>query len=297
MSTLSLKMAFVWISSLAAFALGCEGKVTAGEGGGAGSTSGGGAAGSGGTTGNGGAGTGGDSGGTTGTGGFAGTGGFGSVGLARIGNIDLAFGQFLTNEGPGCAITQESISGCTLYTQSTSCAQVPHDAGTITIQSPTSTTTLTFGQPSVDSPTPLFAPGEILTMSGTGAEVPAFSGNVVAPGPVKVMSPSLAGPLTITMAQGLPLAWQATTGRVVVYISSVGPTEYRTLSCEFNGAAGVGTMPPAALSAHGPGSANFFVYSVVSATTMAGAWPVGLFVEIQGTDTQGFDAQVMATLE
>jgi len=297
MSTLSLKMAFVWISSLAAFAMGCDGKVTtesSGEGGGAGSTSGGGTAGNGGTTGV--AGAGGDSGGTTGTGGFAGTGGFGSVGLARLANIELAFGQFVSNEGPGCASTQ-LIEGCTLYTDNASCAQVPHDAGTITIQSPMSTTILTFDQPSLDSPTPLFAPGQVVTMSGTGAEVPAFSGSVVAPTPVKVTSPSLAGPLTITMAQGLPLAWQPTTGRVVAYISSATAAEYRTLSCEFNGAAGVGSMPPAALSAHGAGSAHFFVYSVASTTTMAGPWPVGLFVESQGTDTQGFDAQVDVTLE
>lgn len=296
------------MGALAMDGLGCaEGAASSGlggsapEGGGAGSGGSIGTGGSietGGSTGPGGStGTGGSIGSGGSAGGFPGTGGYGSVGLARLGSVELALGRFVSEDGAGCLVMQKEVAGCSLYTTSAACHSVDHDGGTLTIETPMATTTLMFGVPVTASAVPLFSPGQTVKISSTGAEVPAFSGTVVAPSPVALLSPSFDGPLDVTMSEGLPLTWEPAEGHVLAFLTNEGSgAASRLLTCVFDAASGAGTMPPEALLAYGPGTVEFIVYANGQTTILAGDWPVNLFVDIQAKDPLGNDTQTPVTL-
>ncbi len=195
-----------------------------------------------------------------------------------------------------CAPKVEFIGECHYSEMNPSCLDTDTDAGIITIQSPMSTSLLTMEMPSVSGDGPLFQPGQTVEMSSTGAEIPAFSGSVVAPPAVALTSPSFGAPITHSKSQDLVLTWPATTGHIVAFVASADALPH-ALSCTFDGAAGIAKIPPKALAAF-PGTEGYLVvYSIDSTTVMAGDWPVVLFVEMQATDAQGTWATTPITFQ
>ncbi len=242
-------------------------------------------------------GTAGGSGGATGEGGAAdgGAGGHGLVDLLLHHGSYMADATFNFYVGD-CAPITKTIGECSYWEQDASCPPTDSDAGTVTIQTPTATTSLTAAMPSTSGSTPLFQPGETVEVSSTGAAVPAFAGSVVVPPAITLTSTSLGGSTLLNTAEDLVLTWPATTGHVVVFLAS-GDTAHRALSCTFDGAAGTGTMPSAALAAFPEKDASLVVYSIESTSLTAGDWPIHLTAQIQATDPQGNWMEVQVTLQ
>lgn len=225
----------------------------------------------------------------------AGAGGQGSASLFMDGGNYSAYAVFRKGVGE-CAPKVEIIGECHYFEMNPSCLDTDADAGIITIQSPMSTSLLTMEMPSVSGDGPLFQPGQTVEMSSTGAEIPAFSGSVVAPPAVALTSPSFGAPITHSKSQDLVLTWPATTGHIVAFVASADALPH-ALSCTFDGAAGIAKIPPKALAAF-PGTEGYLVvYSIDSTTVMAGDWPVVLFVEMQATDAQGTWATTPITFQ
>jgi len=115
-----------------------------------------------------------------------------------------------------------------------------------------------------------------LTFSASGATVPAFSGQLVFPSLVTVTS----GTPTVLRLSGFTATWDATTSPVVILINQY-PSSAPGLhvSCTFDGAAGTGTVPAAALTdVMTTVSVSIAIETQTTATVMAGEYPVELLV-------------------
>ncbi len=96
--------------------------------------------------------------------------------------------------------------------------------------------------------------GETLVVSGSGGAVPPFTGSVVAPMQVTVLTPM---PGLVARGEGFGVQWfQASPGRVAVDFTTVVENGHDYLDCQFDVATAYGTVPPDALSALPPGAAT-----------------------------------------
>jgi len=102
---------------------------------------------------------------------------------------------------------------------------------------------------------PLFAPGDSITVSASGAALPAFSRKVIAPEKVALTAPDcthLGSPTCgkFDQTQDLPVAWTGGSGTVDVMLSVSGGTiGSATMHCRLPAADGHGVIPVAALAA------------------------------------------------
>jgi hypothetical protein len=107
------------------------------------------------------------------------------------------------------------------------------------------------------------SPGDSLTITATGATVPAFSVDLVVPQPVTLTSPDPAGAMsasgwTISRSRDLPFAWTGgSTGNVRFWVGqSVGATS-TIIDCEAPASSGSGVIPAAALGYLTPAPAGY----------------------------------------
>ncbi|MEZ4446346.1 MAG: hypothetical protein R3B72_45125 [Polyangiaceae bacterium] len=106
--------------------------------------------------------------------------------------------------------------------------------------------------PSFDASAAIYAPGQMLTVSGAGsAEVPAFSVTFEAPTVAELTAPDLSN-LAIDTSQPLAIGWTngGSVGEVEVRLVSEDPSspDPYGLICRFPAAAGSGTVSPAMLA-------------------------------------------------
>lgn len=123
----------------------------------------------------------------------------------------------------------------------------------------------------------LFAGGETVTIKGTGADVPAFTLSVTLPSRPSITSPTKPagnGALTINRAQDFSVAWSGGTGKLYAFVGNPAGAAGGTLYCEFDAAAGTGTIPSGALARLSPGMGSFGAYSYVRTSVDVADWRV-----------------------
>jgi hypothetical protein len=162
-------------------------------------------------------------------------------------------------------------------------------AGDITIAGLlTGSTTLAFGSGSggwdyawEQSPSPaLFDPGQTLTFSGAGDEVPAFSTSIVTPGPVTITAPTCTPNCpAIDRSQDFTVMWTGTSEVAAALLSSNAATT-TIVRCFFSASPGV--VPAAALQMLGRTSDGYSDTVGISAVSrsMAVAGDYAIRVEI-----------------
>ncbi|HEX6836864.1 MAG TPA: hypothetical protein VF334_09845 [Polyangia bacterium] len=125
---------------------------------------------------------------------------------------------------------------------------------------------------------PLFAGGEMITFSTSGAVAPASSTTVQAPVPPTLTTPSQAPPYTISRASDFPFAWTGGgPGQLTVAVqtnpSSIDPgTPFGSVRCTFAISDGSGVIPSAALAVLPTGSATLTIGVSNQAVNVIGDW-------------------------
>lgn len=154
----------------------------------------------------------------------------------------------------GCAVT---TSGACTYYSCTGSDQPGVRAGTIEVSGvwPTPTTVdLRCDTNSYEyaASSPGFAAGQTLTVSASGANVPAFGPQgVVAPPLALLTSPAFdAGMTSVSTSADLPIAWtggQAGATMLLKVASNTSPSTFSYTSCSWDASAGQGTIPAVVL--------------------------------------------------
>lgn len=143
----------------------------------------------------------------------------------------------------------------------------------------------------------LHAGGETLTISATGATIPAFTRDLVAPSYLDVTSPVQPAnndPLPLDRTQDLVFTWNGGgTGEFVVLLGDSATS----MTCKFPTTPGTATVPAAALSMLEPGSHGLFLMQAASTEVVtAGDWTVQIIVASSllwngAADSQSFSYQ------
>lgn len=195
-----------------------------------------------------------------------------SVGIPANASVVAFFAELTRAPRPNC--TSGTYGPCTTL----SCVPidgglipdviVSHGAGTVTITGtaqdggtvvfPWNNATNSYSYPFITyRDTHLFNSGDVLTMSAAGGEVPAFSGNVVAPGTLTLTSPDsqtcLPGfPASCTLDRSSPLTvtWSGGVSGTAIVMLEVNTDRYtpNQVSCTVPAATGSLTIPAAALA-------------------------------------------------
>jgi hypothetical protein len=163
-----------------------------------------------------------------------------------------------------------------------------------------------FGEPNLAAYKPLSAStfwqgGETLTVTATGAAVPAFSAQLVTPTVAKLSAPALATGtvnLTLTRTADAPVRWSgASAGDLVLTIvtalpGSWSPSSRLTITCTYPAAQGLGTIPARVLEGFAghfpePVSAQLDARVRVTQTVTQGGWSHSLEASSAATTTDG----------
>jgi hypothetical protein len=202
-----------------------------------------------------------------------------------------------TGASQGYECVLDTVAGCTV----TECSYTGGgggggltllDAGAVSIEGGKQPVTLTadatkqYG--SVTSGvTPLFDGGETLTVSAAGsADLPAWSGTVVAPAPADFTAPSFDGNLTIQRSSALSVAWTGGgAGRVRFFVATVETVSGQTtrtvsVSCEAPASAGSMSVPAAALGRLSPTGGNVSATASASVTSTTNVEVAELLVSL-----------------
>lgn len=136
---------------------------------------------------------------------------------------------------------------------------------------------------------PLWNGGEMLAISGTGGEVPAFSANLIAPSAAMVSAPSVnPNDLVIDRSKDLSLTWSGG-GQATFFVelnAHSGDRPY--VQCNFPGTPGHATMPAALLNMLPVGDGDFSGAFVSLTKIAAGAsWAVEVRASSQARQTNG----------
>jgi hypothetical protein len=189
--------------------------------------------------------------------------------------------------------TPTSTGPCTIY----NCPfpnPLPGDsAGTLTISGgsiPAGTTMLPIPAQSNSYGSSLsgsfVAGGDTVTVSATGATVPAFGPHsVTAPGSIDVTSPAVTGasPIVISTSSDLTVTWTGGQSGATVSLSAatetitVGPV----IDCEWDAAAGQGVVPQSLLGQIGTGQGSMSLVQRVTTTFSAGPYLVSLHADVR----------------
>jgi hypothetical protein len=178
-----------------------------------------------------------------------------------------------------------------------------HSAGVITITGGAQTVTFT---PDASGAYPvysnqsagLWSGGETITVTATGAEVPAFSASATAPAPVQITQPAKVPAGTVVMfdrTQDFPVSWVPGSGgelHAMVVVNSQTAGEYqRQIDCAFQATAGSGVIPVAALTMLPAGRSGYYDVRGRALTTITvGAYAVD--VELQSINNGYVGAQI-----
>jgi hypothetical protein len=217
---------------------------------------------------------------------------------------------------PGCTIDAPDGGTCEV----TVCpAKVPNDAGVVSLASAGAldVTGGAFGDAGVqvgadnlgsylyNTTGPMFSPGDMLGVSGAGADVPAFATQtLVAPGAITVTSPVAVdggAAIVVPTAQDLSVTWTGgTTGDHVIFTLNAFFTDGSSAStlCSWDASAGQGVVPsstlaPLAGAAPQEPRSDAIWYQQAETTFSAGRWNVAMRADIHGgslAQFQGADA-------
>lgn len=171
--------------------------------------------------------------------------------------------------GP-CAVTECSNVGVDFVGEPSSCWSA--NPGALTVTRPDGAQLRVQGSARITLPRAL-APGETLAMQSAGAEVPAFTASIRVPQRATVRTPTgLVGASGVTLGrdEALTVTWEPTTSPVLVTATTSNGGE-RTAECVFDGAAGSGTVPVAAMPAD---NGSVEVSTLERVEFAAGAYPV-----------------------
>jgi len=192
---------------------------------------------------------------------------------ASYGEAD--FGKDATAFPPSC-LELIPVGTCEKYACTGSNATA--SAGVITIKSSSGNIAISpdvngdyAQQPSGAS---LWQPGEIVTIHASGAEVPTFQLMVPGPAVPTITSPGTTA-LVIDRSSGLNVQWSGPlSAQIYVFLGSSGASP-TAVECVFDGAAGMGFIPPSVLTDfQAQESASLAIASLSQSTIVAGDWSV-----------------------
>jgi len=191
------------------------------------------------------------------------------------------FGSFYANAQQATGGCQQTSSGaCTVSSCAAVGPQTLASAGTLTLtvngsSVATSTPNVQGGGYYMTSPL-VFAPGDVLGVSGSGADVPAFATRTItAPSKIAVATPSV-----ISTSQDLTLTWTGgeSDAKVIIGIARGAFNGSTSVSCTFDATAGTGTVPKAQLASMQSGvlTGNLTVGQQRTTTFASGAFVIDL---------------------
>ncbi len=172
------------------------------------------------------------------------------------GGQGVFFGRFFATAqqaNGGCTTTK--TGNCSTYMCPSTGPQTLSSAGTLTLTVGSSTSTVTQNaNGDYSSTTSAFAGGDVLGVSASGGDVPAFGAQTVTSPGMIIVSP--APPSTISTAQDLTFTWSSGEpgASVLVAIARQGFNASESVGCTFDAIAGTGTIPQAQLAAISSGS-------------------------------------------
>src|SRR5581483_903868 len=177
----------------------------------------------------------------------------------------------------------DPIGPCT----SIACATTAmHDSGTITIAGGASPQTLGYGAmgyPNLNSAAALWPAGTHLTVSATGADVPAWNLSLVMPASVTITAPDLTGMPTAPRSSDLAFTWQGGSQSISVTLAQ-GKTVIR---CEFPAAGGSGSIPTAVLQQLATGKWSVSANALDRSIQPAGLWTVNAVAANRALSSSG----------
>ena len=171
-----------------------------------------------------------------------------------------------------------TVNGCTLHGSDPTASL---DAGSITIAGATTPLTLVrdtaadIYMTADEPPEDLFAPAAQLTVTATGATIPAFTGSVTAPAPLA----GVVFPTAISRAAPPTITWTAGTANEVwiFMIAYVGANTGTVMVCRTTDTGSFGITPAAfAQLPVAASEAVISVYRLNKTVVNAGAWEVSL---------------------
>jgi hypothetical protein len=121
-----------------------------------------------------------------------------------------------------------------------------------------------------NEPGTLWTAGQVVSISTTGADVPAFDSSVAFPAEVEIQSPTSL--TTVSISAGLSIAWDETTDSVGVYFSQgAGSSATVTITCKVAPPSSGFTLTPSMLAdlATGSSTTNVNLLQVSSDNTTA----------------------------
>jgi hypothetical protein len=208
---------------------------------------------------------------------------YGSINVDNYVRGAGAVAGFFTQPDP--CTTVESLDRCELVECVKDDSGRYASAGTLTI---VGTRELISLAPSPDgaygtfqSQNALYAGGETLTFSAAGSDVPAFTGNIIAPAQMQIMSATVLPPgpgdfdPVIEKSQDFIVTWAAPTfGTVEIMMAD--PVLEHQLRCRFETSAGTATIPAATLMKLRTNLGWFAVGTLGTSELVAGDWSVKL---------------------
>jgi len=203
---------------------------------------------------------------------------------------------------PPCA-TIATVDACSVVSCSNATASRFYSAGTLTITGTSingipQPLTLDPGSYLYETEGGIFGDGALLMVSASGAEVPAFSASVTAPGRPTITAPAPSMlPFAITRSDGFAFSWSGATAGAVHAVISEGAAAPQ-VDCLFDGSVGTATVPAAALMmlpTSSQGSVSFEGLGIDN--VIAGDWAVSFTARHQAVWQDGSPAGGSATLQ
>jgi hypothetical protein len=223
-------------------------------------------------------------------------------GAAR--SLSSAGASFSTKADPASCVKTESRGACTTLLCAVSGVVDQPSAGTITIHVGDRTVTLAPGADHTypawqDATSALFSAGETLSIEASGADVPAFSGTVVAPQVPTIRAPVLppdGAPLAVARSADLALTWDAAAGvSIELTLSGAASDGQRAVAlCSFDGSSGAASVPASALGAVQAGAGSLSIAARSAHEIDVGDYAIQLHADTQanGPDGRRFTAIV-----
>lgn len=191
--------------------------------------------------------------------------------------IEFAFaGEFVPSPASGCAPTVTSGS-CAFYASCSSTGPAAVSAGTLTISGGnlgggTAVTPDSSNAYNYTAMGSMFSAGQTLTVSASGATVPAFGPeSVVAPPSIVITAPTAnGGTYTIPTSADLSVVWTGgQAGSQVLFEGSNTSNPQSYFTCTWDGAAGRGTVPQAVLAGLAGQTMGYLFWGQLTTRTFA----------------------------
>jgi hypothetical protein len=197
-----------------------------------------------------------------------------------------AYASFFTAAQGNGGCTATGSGACAYYSCSGSMQPNGVSAGNITVTGPWLTTPVTMTPPGgmnlyqYSSSSPGFTAGQTLTVTASGATVPAFGPeSVVAPQLTQLMTPPVStdgGTTVIPTGADLLVTWNGGQAGATMLLEAVGSNGQDYTYCTWNGSDGKGIVPAATLKPFS-GQSGYFVYGQYNATSFfAGPYSISL---------------------